>query len=410
MYALVDCNNFYVSCERVFKPELRQVPVVVLSNNDGCIVARSNEVKALNIPAGAPYFKHKDIFTRMGVRVMSSNYALYGDMSARVMNIFTRFSAQVEVYSIDEAFITVPHMNESDMLLWAQELYTTVLQETGIPVKVGIGTTRTLAKAATELAKQQGKQVYSMGEDHTWMQSFAVQNIWGIGRKLAPKLHTLGIYNVQNLVATDVAWIKQMLGVTVSRLALELGGCNCLAATDVRTHRSVLATRSFGKPVSDVQEAIQAIAWHCTRVGTKLRASQRFAQHIFVYVSTGRHATGGHIAWYQAPLAYATNDTSILLQSAEQLLKKHWQSGRAYKKVGIMVTDLISCSMNSLFEDEQTIQQRKQAWQVIDMINARFGRDTLRVSTMGFAQAWQMQANQRSPRYTTQWNELLLVN
>ena len=413
-FALLDCNNFYCSCERVFAPRLIGVPVVVLSNNDGCVIARSEEAKRLGIKMGAPAFKNEAMFRRNGVQVLSSNYALYGDMSARVMRTLRTMVEYIEVYSIDEAFLS---LGDSQGESFAQALRARVRQWTGIPVSVGIGATKTLAKLANRWAKKNPRlngvfDLAAAGADEI-LARIECQDIWGIGRRTAAKLAKAGIRTALDLKLADIPWIRNELGVVGERIARELNGISCLELEEVPASKKAIASaRSFGHQVESIEEIQQALSTYIARVAEKLRAGKLLAARMEVFVETNpfKPELPQYHAGAQAMFLRPTNQTPVLISRGLELLRKVYRPGFQYKKTGVMVTELTqedSVQMSLLEEGGEDQQKHLQA--VVDQLNKRLGQNTVRYASMGMRQTWKMRQERKSPCYTTRWDELLVV-
>jgi DNA polymerase V len=419
LFALVDCNSFYASCERVFRPDLQSRPVVVLSNNDGCIIARSAEAKALGIPMGAPYFKHRNMLRRNGVAVFSSNYALYGDLSARVMNVLGRFSPRMEVYSIDEAFLELSGM-PGGAERHARRLRATVLRWTGIPVSVGLGSTRTLAKIANRFAKQQERcrGVFDLDNSprpELVLNSMPVRDIWGIGRRHARRLEAHGVHTALDFRNMDRNWVKRRMGVTGLHTLLELRGISCFGwERNPGMRKSILSSRSFGRPVECFAQMREAVACHAERAAEKLRRQGSVASGVTVFVETNRFAPG--LPQYAnsgfAAVHPATLHTPTVLGAALSLLERLFREGYQYKKCGVMLSGLEQeqgrwLSLLDPVPGDHCEQSRLM--RAVDGINERWGRDTVRFAASGLERVWTMRQDMRSPRYTSAWAELPVV-
>ena len=411
-FALVDCNNFYCSCERVLAPRLIGVPVVVLSNNDGCVVARSEEAKKLGIKMGAPAFKNEEMFKGNGVQVFSSNYTLYGDMSARVMNTVRTMVQHMEVYSIDEAFLSLEDWQGES---FARELRARARRWTGIPVSVGIGPTKTLAKLANRWAKKNldlnGVFDLTAVEPDEILARIECEDIWGIGRRTAAKLTRAGIRNALDLCRADIPWIRNELGVVGERIARELNGISCLELDELPASKKAIASaRSFGHQVESIEEIQQALSTYIARVAEKLRAGKLLASRIEVFVETNpfKPESPQYHASAQATFIPPTNHTPELISSGIELLRKIYRPGFQYKKTGVMLTELIPGDQvqMSLFEDGN---DQRHLQSVVDSLNRKLGQNTVRYASMGMDQTWTMRQQRKSPCYTTQWDELLVV-
>ncbi|NJL99055.1 MAG: Y-family DNA polymerase [Synechococcaceae cyanobacterium SM2_3_2] len=412
--ALVDCNNFYVSCERVFQPHLQGIPVAVLSNNDGCIVARSPEVKALGIPMGSPLFEVKDLVWRHKIQTLSSNYALYGDMSGRVMETLRQFTPQLEVYSIDEAFLDLSHIPESELGFFAQKIKATVQLWTGIPISVEIGSTKTLAKIANKKAKGSATGILDLAHHPDLDRVLAgieVGDIWGISRKWAKRLRQLGIFRALDLKQARPELIRQKLNVVGERIVLELRGIPCLPLEEKSPPKqSIMVSRSFGRPVESLEELREAVATYLCRAGEKLRREGQVAHALTVMLMRGRYGDVDPTVSATMNLLEATDDTRELLHWGIQLVEGLFEEGIPYRKAGVMLSrfEQAQSVQGSLFE-WQKAEESRQLMQLVDGINREWGSETLRFAVTGLERAWQMQAAMRSPRFTTQWQELPCV-
>ena len=415
--ALVDCNNFYASCERVFQPELRGKPVVVLSNNDGCVIARSNEAKALGIAMGEAWHICRSRVDTQGVIVRSSNYTLYGDMSARVMRALSGFTPELEIYSIDEAFLGLGGF-EHRLEEHARELRRTVLQWTGIPVSVGIAATKTLAKVANRKAKKDPacEGVCILIDEaaiDVQLAVMALDDLWGVGQRLAARLADLGITNPLMLKQADSRFIRERFSVVLERTVTELRGTPCIALEDAPPDRkSIMASRSFGKAVETRQELEEAVAAYTVRAAEKLRRQRLAAGRLMVFVMTNRFRPQD--AQYSREqgvrLPVATADSGRLITAALSGLAAIWREGFRYKKAGVMLLELTPAAsvQGDLFiaPDDARAKARMKA---VDALNGRYGRDTVRFAATGIRRAWKLRSEFISPRYTTCWEELLTM-
>jgi len=412
--ALVDCNNFYASCERVFNPKLIGCPVVVLSNNDGCVIARSEEAKALGIRMGTPAFENEDTFRRNGVAVLSSNYALYGDMSSRVMSVLRQMVPGMEVYSIDEAFLSLDGgQGES----FARELRATVRRWTGIPVSVGIANTKVLAKLANRIAKKTPElngvfHLTSSGNPDEALARVNCADIWGIGRRLAERLASGGIRTARDLKHADMPWVRRTLGVVGERIARELNGIPCLTLEEVAPPKKGIASaRSFGRPVELLPELEEALATYTARAGEKLRAGNLLAANIHVFVETNpfKPEQAQYSAGAQITLPRPSNFTPELISAALSLLRKIFRPGYRYKKTGVFMTGLVSGRnvQLSLFDKPQGENDARRALaEAVDRINRQLGTNAVRYGAMGTRQRWAMRQERKSRGFTTRWTDL----
>ena len=420
MFALVDVNNFYVSCERVFQPQLENVPMVVLSNNDGCAVARSAEVKALGVKMGTPWFKMKELAKAHGILAFSSNYTLYGDMSNRATAVLRDFSPDIEVYSVDESFLrveTVVHLYGGGTAM-GQQIRHRVRQWTGLPVCVGIGPTKTLAKIANHLAKKNPQfdgvcdlHAMTRPERLQWMSQLEVGEVWGVGKRIAKRLNTMGIETVLDLRSASIKEVRAQFGVVMERTCNELRGISCLDLEDVASPKQqIMSSRSFGSPVETLDELREAVASYVARAAQKLRTQGSVAAAVQVYIQTNRFKESDlqYSEGLMVPLPDPSDDTRLLTQAATLGLGLIYRPGYKYEKAGIMLT-LISDKakrQETLFDDPIQRAQSTKLMAAMDAINAEFGRDTVRTAASGTEKRWAMRSENRSPRFTTCWDEL----
>jgi len=426
LFALVDVNNFYVSCERVFQPKLEEVPMVVLSNNDGCAVARSAEVKALGVKMGTPWFQMAELARKHGIQAYSSNYTLYGDMSNRVVQVLKTFTPNLEVYSIDESFLQIESVLKpyQDTIELGQSIKQKVRDTTGLPVCVGIGASKTLAKLANHLAKKHQQfsgvcdvNAMSKEELYQWMSETEVGEVWGIGRQIAKKLKAQHIHSVFDLLQASPQAMRQQFSVVMERLCYELRGTSCLTLEEVApVKQQIIASRSFGKLVTSQAELAQSVATHTARAAEKLRGQNSVTGALTVFIQTNpfkQHEPQHHQS-ITIPLADATDNTLTLTNAALAGLKQIYQPNFRYKKAGIIL-NLISDKptvQQSLFEDVESKGKSASLMKAVDQINTRFGNAVIRSAAAGTnntKQAWQMRSNNKSPNYTTQWDELPVV-
>ncbi|BCK87787.1 protein UmuC [Sideroxyarcus emersonii] len=417
--ALVDCNNFYVSCERVFNPKLEGQPVVVLSNNDGCAVARSNEVKALGIKMGEPWFKMKDIAEKHGIIALSSNYTLYGDMSARVMSILSNFSPDQEIYSIDESFLDLAGFRPESLQDYGQQIRKAVRQSVGIPVCVGIADSKTLAKLANHCAKKglAGKDgVCDFGRlDKRQLSSlFAgieVGEVWGIGRRISARLSELGIETVEDLRQADPEYIRQQFSVVVERTVKELNGIPCIELEEASAPRQqIMVSRSFGQPVTTLDDLSESIAYFTTRAAEKLRHDGSVAANLCVYIRTNpfKPEEPQYSRSLIVPLIQPTDDTTKLVRAALEGLKAAFRPGFRYKKSGVLLMGLQpkGAIQATLFDDPVAQAKSNSMMKVMDQINRKMGQGSVAVAASGIQKRWAMRRKNKSPAYTTEWGEL----
>ncbi len=419
-YALIDGNNFYVSCERVFNPRLHDRPVVVLSNNDGCIIARSNEAKALGIRMGQPWFEVRPTAARLGLVALSSNYALYADMSARLMRVLAAFAPRQEIYSIDECFLDMSGIPAPERLRLAQELRARAARWLGLPVGVGLGPSKTLAKLANHRAKRLPEldgvcdlsgPAPAMLDAH--LASVAIGDVWGVGRRLAPRLEALGIHSALDLRQTNPARLRERFSVTLARTVNELRGQSCLAIEDVPAlQQQIVNSRSFGQPVNDPTALREALTQFTSRAAEKLRRQRACAGLVGVHLRlrTGPGREGLRDLQAALPLPRPSSDTRVLLRAALALLTRLYPSGASCVKAGILLGELSAPSAMTadLFTDRPQTERDARLMQTLDAINTRLGRDSLRLASEGPSgpRPWHGQQTRRSPRYTTHPDEL----
>ncbi len=414
IFALVDCNNFYASCERVFNPKLEGRPVVVLSNNDGCVVARSNEAKALGIGMGVPAFEVKDVIEKNNVEVFSSNYALYADMSSRVMETLSTFTPDIEIYSIDEAFLNLAGFG-APLTDYGRQIQRTVKQWTGMPVSVGIGKTKTLTKVANYITKRSGKAkgVLDLTDAPYLSKALAktpVEKVWNVGIKTAIKLKRAGLKTALDLSGADISWIRNKFGVVGVRTVYELRGICCYPLEDnPPAKKTICVSRMFGKPVESAEELKEAVSSYASRAGERLRQEHLAAGVMTVFVTTSRFIKDRYFNSRTIGFPVATNDTTELIHGACGCIEKLYRKGCEFKKCGITLSALVPEKevQRNLFDgvDRERSQRLMQA---IDAVNSRLSCP-LQWAAEGINQPWQVKFRRRSNRYTTRWDELLEV-
>ena len=415
MIAIVDCNNFYASCERVFRPNLNGKPVVVLSNNDGCVIARSNEAKALGIKMGTPAFKNEKLFARNGVNVFSCNFALYGDMSRRVMDTIKLEADEIEIYSIDEAFITFNGPASEER---ARALRSRILKWTGIPVSIGLAPTKTLAKVAVYAAKKSPstRGVYiidSPAEISAAIQHFPVEDLWGIGHRSAAKLKSFGISTALQLTRADSGWVRRNLSVTGLRLQKELHGTICSPVNEeVPRKQNIRTARSFGQEVKiyeDLKEALGTFAVNCA---TKLRKDGSCCTTVTAFIHTNPFKSEAfqYNNSRTIKLEVPTSDNIEIVAAAIKILDKIYRPMCSYKKAGVMVGGIVPDSQVQLgLFDAVDRSRRADLMQSIDEINSKLGRDKVRLALQGFDRRWRLRQERLSPCYTTRFTDFLTV-
>ena len=409
MFILVDCNSFFVSCELVFKPFLKGKPVAVLSNNDGCIIARSPEVKALGIPMGAPYFKYEELFKRHKVVLFSSNYTLYGDMSARVMETLASFETEMEIYSIDEAFLWY---DGTDLHSFCHEIREKVKKWTTIPVSVGAGPTKTLAKAANELAKSMKTGIFSVAAMDPCLSTLEVKEIWGVGRSTAALLNAHQIFSAEQFAKASDLWIRQQLGVVGLRTAMELRGVSCLALEEAaEPKKGVVSSRSFGQAVMDLEALLESVSYHASHAAEKIRSEGSAASYLQVYFLTSRfdpkHSSFSRVATVHFP--EPTSFTPSIIEAAKKAIAPYFIEGIPYKKSGVFLGGLVPDTQKplSLFEGWTQAEREKQErlMGLLDKLNEKKS-GSLFFLAEGIEKGWKMRRSILSPSYTTSWEDL----
>ncbi len=413
MYALIDCNNFFASCEELFNPKLKNKPLVVLSNNDGCIISRSKTAKKMNIKMGDPIFLYKDLIEAKKLLVQSSNFTLYGDMSNRVMQTLKSFSLPMEIYSIDEAFLYIDD-NYPGLEELASELKEKTTKWTGIPVSVGIATTKTLAKLANETAKKEKGTIVlkSKEEIDLLLKKTDVADIWGIGRNLTKRLNRLSIYSAYQLKQSPEALIKKHLSVNVLKTLLELNGTSCFECLESpNPTKSIIRSRSFSSKVTSLKEIEEAISLFASLAAEKLREDKLTANMLSVFLNTSYHSQDpfyANTAHFTFPLA--TSYTPEIIKYAKMAIKKIYKEGYLYKKAGVVLSNLTSSDhlQEDLFE-KKDLEKQKKIMKAFDKINLKANKKALFFASEGIDQNWKSLSKLRSQRYTTSFDELKKV-
>lgn len=421
MFALVDVNSFYASCETAFRPDLKGRPVVVLSNNDGCVIARNAEAKTVGVKMGDPYFKQKDLFRRYGVVCFSSNYELYADMSTRVMTTLEALSPRCEIYSIDEAFCDLTGVRNCRVLQeFGQELKDAVYQNTGLAVGVGIAQTKTLAKLANHAAKKWQRQtsgvvdLSNLERQRKLMAALPVDEVWGVGRRISKKLEVMGIKTVLDLADTDIRFIRKHFNVVLERTVRELRGEPCLELEEYApVKQEIVCSRSFGERITDYDAMRQAICSYASRAAEKLRGEHQYCRFISTFVKTSPFALNEPYYGNSASmkLLTPTQDSRDIIAAATRSLDAIWKGGHRYQKAGVMLGDFFSqgIAQLNLFDDNAPRRGSEKLMEVLDHLNAKEGRGALYFAGQGIQQQWAMKREMLSPRYTTRFADLLLV-
>jgi len=418
VFALVDVNNFYASCEAVFEPRLRGTALCVLSNNDGCVVARSKEAKALGVKMGEPW--HLVRARVPGLIHRSSNYELYGDLSACVMRIAAQFAPHVECYSIDECFLELEQLQQIELAGELLELRTRIRAWTGLPVSVGVGATKTLAKLANDIAKGMPAGVFHweslQGQERDRrLEQIHVSEIWGVGARLARRLTELGIHSASELAAADLARIRQHFSVTLARTAAELRGIACVPLVEtVPVRQQVMVSRSFGREVMTYESLLESVLTFLARAAEKLRAEGLAAQQLQLFVSSNafREDHVQYVGGKAVALPAPSNDTLELASAAAAALRSCYRAGIRYKKAGVLLRGLVVTPLEqgSLLDNLRRRRLRERLNTAVDAVNERYGRDTVRLAASGIDREWGMRRANVSPRYTTRWEEIAIAH
>ncbi|WP_291110134.1 Y-family DNA polymerase [Flavobacterium sp. UBA6195] len=418
MYALVDCNNFYVSCERVFQPQLNGKPVVVLSNNDGCIISRSNEAKTLGIPMGAPEFQVRDLIKQYDIRVFSSNYALYGDLSHRVMKILENYTPNVEVYSIDEAFLNFSGMTILDFNAYGAEIQHRILKWLSIPIGIGFAPTKALSKVANKIAKkfpERTNGIYVIDTEEKRIKALKwtkIEDVWGIGFRLTKKMQAKNINTAYDFTLPhNEAFIRKEMGVVGMRLKYELEGKSVLEMEEPKVKKNIAVTRSFEKDITDFNELKERVVTFASVCSEKLRKQNSCCNAVILYLRKDKFkANGERYSFYRMQtLPFPSNTSFSISQMAISMLKDLFQEGMPYKKAGVIVTEIVPSSQRQfkLFDEENPKYQKLM--EVMDAVQAKTGERKLRLASQDLKRTWKMKQNHLSNRYTTNFNELLEV-
>ena len=414
--ALIDCNSFYASCERIFNPKLLGKPIVVLSNNDGCIITRSAEAKALGIKMGEPYFKAKKIIEKNNVKVFSSNYSLYGDISQRVMEILLGFSPEVEIYSIDEAFLNFKGFKNHELLTYCKHIRQTIKQWVGIPVSIGVGSTKTLSKIANHLAKKEADYegiCILKGDEkiEEALNRIEIGDVWGIGRRLSKFLRNYEVRTAKQFTLLDRRWIRKNMGVVGEKIQLELRGVSCLDLELLPSpKKSCCVSRSFSRPIEKIEELQESIANYGSRVAEKIREEGLIAQSMSIFVLTNHFnkKEKQYSSSIKLQLDYPTSDSKLIVKRAVEGIKRIYKEGYRYKKAGIILYELHnSSSVRGLLDYDKP--RTDSLMRSLDKINYRYGSSTLRLAAEGIRRSWHMRREKVSPCYTTSFDQLMIV-
>jgi len=417
MFALIDCNNFYASCERVFRPDLNGVPIVVLSNNDGCVIARSNEAKALGVPMGAPAFENEALFKEHHIQVFSANFALYGDMSHRVMSILEEYSPDMEIYSIDEAFLKLTHFERFDLYEHGKSMQSKILKWTGIPVSVGIAPTKSLAKVANRIAKKfpdKTGNVYIIDTEEKrekalkWLK---VEDVWGIGRQHTKRLNNKGIKTAYDFTRLDPYWVQRHMAIVGVRLQKDLSGIPILDMERTQPKKNIATTRTFEKNYSKLEDISERVTTFAVSCGEKLRQQYSCCNSLMVFVHTNWHRKD--LKQYSrnivVKLPFPTNSGIELAQFANLGLQKIFKEGYQYKKAGVIVMDFTPEGTQQMGLFENRNENHIPLMEAIDKINGSFGQQKVRLAAQDQQRVWKMKQEKLSPRYTTKLSDIIII-
>ena len=415
MFALADCNNFFASCERVFRPDLQGKPVIVLSNNDGCAIARSNEAKALGIKMGDPLFKIRDIVKKHNVAVFSGNMALYGDMSQRVRWVLEEYAPSIEVYSIDEAFLDLRGITNIDFDQYAKHISAQCWKMTSIPVSVGIAPTKTLAKIASKLCKQYPKlkggcYMHRPQDIEKVLRKYPIEDVWGIGRRSVPKLKAKGVNTAYEFTQLPEGVVQNMFGITGVRTWKELQGIPCIEFEDgFEAKQSICVSRSFSSEIYEIKELQEQIANFASTMAEKLRKQHSVTSEIVVFAYTNRFKEDAPQTYANALVSFVTPtaDQRTIITEAVHAMQKSFKSGYGYKKAGVIATKIFDERnvMHSLFEDTEAIEREHKITSALDAINSTFGKGTIKLAVQGSGKI-KTSSESQSPHYTTLWSDI----
>ena len=411
MFALIDCNNFYASCERVFRPDLRNKPIVVLSNNDGCVIARSNEAKAVGIPMGAPAFEYKEKFKKHNIHVFSSNYSLYGDMSARIMNLLSSFTPQIEIYSIDEAFLKFTGFEWCNLSEYGKEIRYKVTKSTGIPISIGFAPTKALAKAANRIAKKfpgHTNNIHIIDTEEKRIKALKwlpIEDVWGIGRQHTKKLNMKGVKTAYDFTCLPDGWVKKHLSVLGLRLKFDLKGKPTLDLESLPAKKNIATTRSFDKNYTRFEELEERIATFAVTCGEKLRRQRSCCNTLLVFVHTNSYRE--ELPQYSKNiLMKLPYPTKFAIDGLNKIFKK----GFEYKKAGVIVMDVVPENPYQLSLFSNSNPRHRQLMAAVDKINSSFGKQKIRLACQDLKRTWKMRQEHLSPRYTTNLSEIITVH
>lgn len=418
MFALVDCNNFYASCERVFRPDLIGKPIVVLSNNDGCVIARSNEAKAVGVPMGAAAFEYEELFKKHKVHVYSANFPLYGDMSQRVMSILSEYSPEIEIYSIDEAFLKLEGFENYNLQSYGEEIQRKVTKWTGIPISVGIAPTKALSKVANRIAKKypdKTKSVYIIDNEEKRIKALKwikIEDVWGIGRQHTKRLNAINVNTAFDFTQLNDSWVKKNMAIVGLRLKHDLQGIPTLDMETIQPKKNIATTRSFEKNYTELEQLKERITTFAVSCAEKLRRQKSCCNTIMVFIHTNGHRKD--LPQYSrnivVKLPFPTNSSIELAQFACQALERIFKKGFSYKKAGVIVMDFSSENSTQLNIFENSNAKHIPLMHAIDKINDSFGQQKIKLASQDLKKVWKMKQEKLSPRYTTNLDEIITIN
>ena len=418
VYALVDCNNFFVSCERVFRPDLEGKPVVVLSSNDGCVVARSNEAKRLGVPMGAPAFKFRELFTREKVIQFSANFELYSDISRRITNILVAVTPRTEVYSVDESFLDISEVDIADYTQWGRGLRRHIAQAVGVPVSIGIAPTKTLAKLGADYVKKHDEHegaldlatIDPVGKAE-YLSRFPLEDLWGVGRRLAPRLKAEGLFTALDVQGMRPQYARQLMGLPGAQMVKELNGIACHGLTPFNTpHKTIMRSRMFGEDTSELPVIEAALATLASRAALEARREGQLSQHAILFITTNKHKPGFE-AWYEEiPLPMPTADGGMIISAVVERMRAIYNPRCRYHRAGVTLYNFLPDSQLQvdLFNtvDPAAHDGSQARMDAVDAINARFGRSRIHFATEDLSAVWHPKHQLRSPLYVSDWSEL----
>ncbi|MES2588512.1 MAG: Y-family DNA polymerase [Bacteroidota bacterium] len=418
MFALVDCNNFYASCERVFRPELNGKPVVVLSNNDGCVIARSNEAKEVGVPMGAPAFKYEELFKQKNVHVFSANFELYGDLSNRIMTLLQDFCPEIEIYSIDEAFMKLEGYEYFDLNTHFQKMQEDVSRSVGIPISVGVAPTKALSKVAAEIVKkfpQKTKGLYIIDTEEKrikalkWMK---IERVWGVGRRFSKKLRQVGVITAYDFTQLSDNWVYRHMTTVGLRLKKDLLGIPTLDLDDIKPKRHIATTRTFEKKLKSKQEIQERISTFAVFCAEKLRKQKGSCQALMVFIQASsqelNYSYTGNSLFVKLP--FATNSSLELVSFANKAIDKLFEEGKSYTRGGVIIMDFVPESEIQLSLFENSNPRHKKLMSTIDKMNNLYGQQKIRLAVQDQKRIWKMKQEKLSPKYTTKMEDILTIH